>query len=276
MANIDERAEIDNSCWRSLLCCLSPPTADDGCDVTDGCTGAGAGYVDPSVGNLHGASGRQGVREDINGFSSSSGMLDGFQMSDKTLQKYLDIGRRIQDDVVADINDVTYNDVLNDCQPDTAAHRVLDFNRRLLEKSAVDDTLFKAVIDDHTKYIDEGKDVVQKRHMEDVNRAAACGADGKVKEAKTCPVILIGYPHGRQCYVTIGWLKTIKEDGFWGSGTAVQYDVSSCPGNSGCVVLPVGRYDRDARYIVCHPHSGASRLDGQTVGESAGHEWTAG
>ena len=86
----------------------------------------------------------------------------------------------------------------------------------------------------------------------------------------TCPVIAVQYPHGKQCYVTAGKLKHVKRDGV--QNTTVHYTAHSCPGSSGCVILPLGRLDGSG-YMRSHPHSGATRIVGVDV--SAGWEWRA-
>ena len=48
------------------------------------------------------------------------------------------------------------------------------------------------------------------------------------------PCVLIGHPHGRKCYLTLGeWLD--GEGGY--SWSSVKYRIDSCKGNSGCHVL---------------------------------------
>jgi len=81
----------------------------------------------------------------------------------------------------------------------------------------------------------------------------------------TIPYVLIGYPHGAPCYVTIG--KMIEKD-----GKGIAYDAKSCPGNSGCVGLALWKKDVDKGHGPFHsPHSKADGED-NSIGRSADDE----
>ena len=55
------------------------------------------------------------------------------------------------------------------------------------------------------------------------------------------PVVMVGYPHGRQCYVTVG-----------------TYRCPSCRGNSGCLCVRIGSdvYAGVEDTVLTHPYSG--------------------
>ena len=106
------------------------------------------------------------------------------------------------------------------------------------------------------------------RHLE----ASQC--TGIQDTSQRCPVLAITYPHSKLCYVTLGYLTGVEEDGSYDFLTTVKYDTASCPGSSGGLIIPLARLTRwedeeFGRRLPNHPHSGAND-DG--TGESAGSE----
>ena len=88
------------------------------------------------------------------------------------------------------------------------------------------------------------------------------------------PVLVLGFPHGKQLYATLGRLRDVERKAWNGYNTTVQYSADSCVGNSGGLVLPVARLDSVLKYCMpSHPHSGATTTPG--VGLSAGFEVAA-
>ena len=68
------------------------------------------------------------------------------------------------------------------------------------------------------------------------------------------PGFMIGYPHGRQCYVTLGEMS----EWAW----PARYSIDSCTGNSGCLVSSHGgEGDEFVREFM--PHSGVDRASGE-------------
>ena len=80
-------------------------------------------------------------------------------------------------------------------------------------------------------------------------------------DVKDSPVLMLTYPHGRQCHATLGRLKKVDVKEEWRRGwtTSVYYSTDSCPGSSGGLVLPVARLGSGNWYksLLTHPHSGA-------------------
>ena len=100
------------------------------------------------------------------------------------------------------------------------------------------------------------------------NRAKQNSGDPSVDS----PVLVLGFPHGKQLYTTLGRLRDVERKGEW-LNTTVQYSADSCVGNSGGLVLPVARLSDDGvfkSFMLSHPHSGATTTPG--VGLSAGWE----
>ncbi len=94
------------------------------------------------------------------------------------------------------------------------------------------------------------------------------------------PVLLLTYPHGKQCHATLGRLTSVEEkrEVGWRDNSSVYYTTDSCPGSSGGQVVPVGRFgDVELggtinRYMMTHPHSGAK----SGLNLSAGRQLVAG
>ena len=80
------------------------------------------------------------------------------------------------------------------------------------------------------------------------------------------PFILIGYPHGRKCYVTVGELERVDEKGML---TRAYYTAKSCSGNSGCIGLQLN----GVLTSIHHKHSGCVTEDGNTLGKSTADVW---
>ena len=88
------------------------------------------------------------------------------------------------------------------------------------------------------------------------------------------PVALLGYPHACQAYVCIGNLKKIEREErneyVRYMKTKVQYEVKSCTGNSGGMVIPFkprGEFGYKRLYV--HPHYGRFEMS-NTIGVSGG------
>ena len=75
------------------------------------------------------------------------------------------------------------------------------------------------------------------------------------------PIVVIGYPHARMCYVTGGRLyaKVGEEFTILPSTISFQYTADTCPGNAGAMVVsvaPRGVF----KNLKCYLHSGASSV----------------
>ena len=92
------------------------------------------------------------------------------------------------------------------------------------------------------------------------------------EDERNSPVLLLTYPHGKQCHATLGRMRKVDVKGVDGLFTSVYYSTDSCPGSSGGLVLPVGRLDV-YKDMCSHPHSGADPESGHNL--SAGWELSA-
>ena len=93
-------------------------------------------------------------------------------------------------------------------------------------------------------------------------------------EHKSRDFCKIGYPHACQAYVCIGNLKKIEREErneyVRYMKTKVQYEVKSCTGNSGGMVIPFkprGEFGYKRLYV--HPHYGRFEMS-NTIGVSGG------
>ena len=96
---------------------------------------------------------------------------------------------------------------------------------------------------------------------------------GDVYHEGNYPVLLLTYPHGKQCHATLGRMRKVDVKGVVGGQTSVYYSTDSCQGSSGGLVLPVGRLDGVYKWMCSHPHSGADPESGHNL--SAGWQVVA-
>ena len=73
------------------------------------------------------------------------------------------------------------------------------------------------------------------------------------------PLVLIGYPHGRRCHVTLGEVlggedRRDEQDGDGACDHVCRYRVDSCPGSSGSIAVDVDRMLFGGQSF--HSHSG--------------------
>ena len=75
------------------------------------------------------------------------------------------------------------------------------------------------------------------------------------------PCVLIGYPHGRQCYVSLGESSTRHDHVDDYDAATIQYVISSCPGFSGGLVWRPGDTDVvfTASVLPAHLHRGSTK-----------------
>ena len=114
---------------------------------------------------------------------------------------------------------------------------------------------------------DRGRDVVRK--VQEKVEKSRCSEE----DERNSPVLLLTYPHGKQCHATLGRMRKVDVKGVDGLFTSVYYSTDSCPGSSGGLVLPVGRLDDKFKWMMSHPHSGADPESGHNL--SAGWEVSA-
>ena len=95
------------------------------------------------------------------------------------------------------------------------------------------------------------------------------------EDERNSPVLLLTYPHGKQCHATLGRMRKVDVKGERGLYTSVYYSTDSCPGSSGGLVLPVGRLGGvyRSKYMMSHLHSGADPESGHNL--SAGRQLVA-